>query len=88
LPYTVEQNGDVWISYTPALDLGSQGSTEKRAVANLHEAIELFLASRLEHSSLDWVLRDCGLESEREPAMRRVAKEPDYLVVPISWPTR
>lgn len=39
----VEREGDGYVSLCPELDVASQGKTVEDAVANLKEAVELFL---------------------------------------------
>jgi predicted RNase H-like HicB family nuclease len=39
----VEREGDGYVSLCPELDVASQGQTVEEAVANLKEAVELFL---------------------------------------------
>ena len=39
----VEREGDGYVSFCPELDVASQGKTVEDAVANLKEAVELFL---------------------------------------------
>jgi predicted RNase H-like HicB family nuclease len=39
----VESEGDGFVSLCPELDVASQGHTVEKAVANLKEAVELFL---------------------------------------------
>ena len=53
------------VGYTagcPSLDIFSQGTTDEEAVANLREALHLFLVSCFDRDSLVPVLKDCGLE--------------------------
>jgi predicted RNase H-like HicB family nuclease len=39
----VEKEGDGFVALCPELDVASQGNTVEMAVANLREAVELFL---------------------------------------------
>ena len=39
----LEKEGDMYVALCPQLDVASQGSTVEEAVANLKEAVELFL---------------------------------------------
>jgi predicted RNase H-like HicB family nuclease len=39
----LEREGDGYVSLCPELDVASQGSTVEEALANLREAVELFL---------------------------------------------
>ena len=51
----LEREGDGYVSLCPELDVASQGSTVEEALANLREAVELFLetASPAETASRD-----------------------------------
>ena len=39
----LREEEDMTVAFTPELDITSQGSTAKEALANLKEAVELFL---------------------------------------------
>lgn len=39
----LEKEGDMYVALCPELDVASQGKTVEEAVANLKEAVELFL---------------------------------------------
>jgi len=39
----LEREGDMFVSLCPELDIASQGRTVEEAIANLKEAVELFL---------------------------------------------
>lgn len=39
----LEREGDMYVSLCPELDVASQGATVEEALANLKEAVELFL---------------------------------------------
>jgi predicted RNase H-like HicB family nuclease len=41
----LEREGNEYVSLCPELDVASQGSTVEEALANLREAVELFLES-------------------------------------------
>ena len=41
----LEKEGDMYVALCPELDVASQGKTVEEAVANLKEAVELFLES-------------------------------------------
>ncbi|MBI4081403.1 MAG: type II toxin-antitoxin system HicB family antitoxin [Candidatus Lambdaproteobacteria bacterium] len=57
---------DEWVvASAPDLDVHSQGHTEREAVDNLREALELFIVSCLKRSTLDQVLRDSGFAPEQ-----------------------
>ena len=54
----VKKEGDVYVSYCPALDVYSQGDSEDEASANLIEALQLFVRSCYERGTLDAVMRE------------------------------
>ena len=54
----VKKEGDVYVSYCPALDVYSQGDSEDEASANLIEALQLFLQSCYERGTLDAVMKE------------------------------
>ena len=54
----VKKEGDVYVSYCPALDVYSQGDSEDEASANLIEALQLFLQSCYERGALDAVMNE------------------------------
>ena len=60
VPFDVEREGDLFVSSCPPLDVYSQGKTEEEAIANLAEAISLFIETCQNMGTLDDVLRDCG----------------------------
>lgn len=41
----LEKGGDLYVALCPELDVASQGATVEEAIANLKEAVELFLES-------------------------------------------
>ena len=57
----VWQEGDVYVSHWPTLDVYSQGDTEQEAEANLAEAIRLFVESCSERGTLEAVIGAQGL---------------------------
>ena len=52
--------GAYYISVCPPLDVYSQGETEEIALANLAEALRLFIESCFERGTLEEVLKGCG----------------------------
>ena len=50
-----------YVSHCDPLDVCSQGDTEKEAIANLNEAVQIFLSTCYELGTLNDVLKECGL---------------------------
>lgn len=61
VPATVHRDGDVFIASCELLDVHSQGRTEKDALDNLIEALQLFVETCYEEGTLMQVLREQGL---------------------------
>ena len=55
-----DDGGAYYVSVCPPLDVLSQGKTEEAALANLSEALQLFVESCFERGTLEEVLKDCG----------------------------
>ncbi|HEV8641382.1 MAG TPA: hypothetical protein VGV13_09830 [Methylomirabilota bacterium] len=56
-----DEQAKVWITYVPALQLYSQGSTKARAKRAIASAVRLFLTTAYEHGVWDKALRNVGL---------------------------
>ena len=50
-----------YVSHCDPVDVCSQGDTEEEAIANLNEALQIFLSTCREMGTLNDVLRECGL---------------------------
>lgn len=82
LPYTLKKRKKHVLASCPILDVHSQGETEKKAKANLQEALSLFLISCIERDTLDVVLKDCGFKA----ASAKIKFSPQsYVEVPIPF---
>lgn len=67
LPVTVFKEGDMFVAYTPALDLSSCGRTYKEAQKNFNEAVTLFFEHCLEQGTLPDVLASLGWHKPTSP---------------------
>lgn len=66
VPYDVKRDEVGFVSHCPEFDVYSQGKTEKSAIKNLKEAIELFIETCYEHGTLINVLRESGYEFSKK----------------------
>ena len=68
-----KEKSGMYVSYCPALDLCSQGKTEKEARKNIIEATRLFIESCFEDGTLNEVLHESGfrLAGEKIPKKRQ-----------------
>lgn len=79
----VKKEGDWYISYCPALDVYSQGKSEKKALNNLIEATSLFLMSCYDRGVLDEALHDCGFMAVKSTEKMKSEKDMIPIDVPI-----
>ena len=84
VPAEVREEGAYFVAGCPPLDVFSQGETEELALANLAEALQLFVESCYERGTLETVLKDCGFmpddDSSRSKENRRMVRVPLPLV--------
>ena len=79
----VHREGDLYVSECEGLPVASQGKSESEAIANLVEALQLFLDSTLAHDALDEVVRRYGWRPMRELPAKET---PDRFVIPVRVP--
>ena len=82
LPYELKRDEVWYVASCDDLDVHSQAKTRKQAVANLREALVLFLTSSLERGVFDRVLKEAGFVAKRaEPGASKAAQK--YLDIPL-----
>ena len=64
VPADVREEGTYFTAGCLPLDVFSQGETEQSALANLAEALQLFIESCYERGTLEEVLKDCGFRPD------------------------
>ena len=77
------QEGNVFVSYCPELDISSCGDTVEAARANLREAVRLFIEEAEKMGTLDSILKEAGFKKTPQgwQAPRLVATE--LISVPV-----
>ena len=89
LPYAIKRNGVAHVAWCPALDVYSQGPSQRKAVENLADALRLFLMSCYERGTLDQVLRESGFRPasplRRASKKKAVSKDFNTLMVPLPF---
>jgi len=83
VPVRVRREGEWYYSSCDVLDVHSQGRTDREAVHNLIEALQLFVETCYEQGSLEQVLREQGFvpgHGEEEPRDERMVEVPLSLV--------
>lgn len=69
LPILYLREGDVFIAYTPALDLSSYGESFEEARKNFHEAVALFFEDLCDNGTVETVLEECGWTRVTRPTV-------------------
>ena len=64
LPLLMWKEEGQFVAFTPALDLSSCGDSEKQALSNFREAVELFVETALERNVLKEILESLGWRFE------------------------
>lgn len=84
LPVVITKRERWVVAACPALDIISQGATEREAKANLTEALHLFFESCIERGTLFEVLKDCGF-SPAETGEQVIESVPsdDVIDIPV-----
>ena len=87
LPAKISKKGYWFISSCPLLDVYSQGKSKKEALANLEDALKLFIESCYERGVLAQVLKEGGFNT-----IQKLEELPDhnqeYVNVPLSLLSR
>ncbi len=83
LPFRIKKEGKYYISNCPVLDVWSQGGSEKRAIENLIEALQLFLVDCYERGVLDRALKECGFKAA--PKRRKAPRPESTVTVPLPF---
>lgn len=60
IPVSFLKEGNIFIAYTPALDLSTSGKTFEEARVHFEEAVNLFFEEIVEKGTLEEVLLDLG----------------------------
>lgn len=60
LPVTITKQGRRFVAYTPALDISTSGSTEKKAQENFFEIVNIFLEELHTMGTTNDVLSELG----------------------------
>jgi predicted RNase H-like HicB family nuclease len=87
IPLSLWKEGDVYVSFTPALDLSTCGDTRDEAIRNMDEAAKLFFQTAEERNCLPELLESYGWElSEDECWVPPSVPLPDGLGLNVNVP--
>ena len=81
VPARIRVDGDIFVASCPALDVVSQGGSKEQALANLVEALQLFVETCYEMGTLGEVLREQGFQPGE--AVEDIDDD-DWIHVPLS----
>lgn len=73
--YIYKEKPGLYVSHCTALDLYSQGETEKEAEKNIIEATEAFIESCVKRDTLNEVLKACGFRSVDKPPRQKAERK-------------
>ncbi len=65
LPVVFKKRSKWYVAACPVLDIASQGTSKRKALSNLKEAISLFLSDCYERGTLEKVLKLSGFTPAR-----------------------
>ena len=82
LSFEIVKKEKWYVASCQALDVFSQGKTEKQAKKNLRESLCLFLTSCVERGTLEAVLKECGFRHIPDSAPETKSQE-RYLSIPL-----
>ena len=68
-----EREGDQWVSFCKELGTASCGDTPEKALANLDEALQVYLETLAEYGELDRVFGERGIAVGRDVATEEAA---------------
>ncbi len=84
LPVLIFKEDDLFVAYTPALDLSTVGDTYDKALKNFREASGIFFEEVLKKGTLEEVLMEYGWKKTGktfEPPIQ-ISSEPVNITVP------
>ena len=62
----VFKEGRMFVAHTPELDISSCATTKTKALANLQQAVRLFLEETEKKGSLDQILKEAGFSRHKQ----------------------
>jgi len=83
LPAIVKQRTNMWISSCPCVDVFSQGDTKEEAMANLKEALSLFVETCHEMGTLEQVMKDSGFSVITGIIKKKNETDPNMVTIPV-----
>ena len=78
------REGQMYVAYSPQLDVSSCATTETKAQKNLLEAVRLFLEEAEKKGSLDQILQEAGFVRHRKTLVGPRPLTTRQVTVPLS----
>ena len=64
LPVSILKEGDVFVAYSPAVDVSTVGETFEEAQRRFEEAVDIFFEEIIEKNTLEEALLELGWQSQ------------------------
>jgi predicted RNase H-like HicB family nuclease len=84
-PIEVKKEVQYYLASCPTLDVWACGNTQKSAVDNLKDTLQLFLTHCFDKGTLEIVLKGCGFTSLKKSLRRDAAYKIDDIDVPLPF---
>jgi predicted RNase H-like HicB family nuclease len=67
LPVMITREGELYIAYTPALDISTQGKSLEQVKERFDELVKIFFKDLHKRNKVDEVLEECGWQKVKKP---------------------
>jgi predicted RNase H-like HicB family nuclease len=84
-PIEVKQENRYYLASCPVLDVWSYGETQRAAVDNLKETLQLFLSYCFDHGTLEMVLKGCGFTTLKKSLYQNSTRPSNEIDVPLPF---
>ena len=76
----------MFVAHSPELDVSSCATTERKALANLQQAVRLFLEEAEKQGSLEQILREAGFSKRRHMLVGPKLIHTTRITMPLTLP--
>jgi predicted RNase H-like HicB family nuclease len=79
----VFKEGKMFLAHTPELDISSCATTKRKALANLQEAVRLFLEEAERKGSLQQILKEAGFSRRNRTLVGPKLVDSKRVIIPL-----
>jgi predicted RNase H-like HicB family nuclease len=79
----VFKEGKMFVAHTPELDISSCATTKRKALANLQEAVRLFLEEAEREGSLQQILKEAGFSRRNQTLVGPKLVDSQRVTIPL-----